>query len=220
VDGIASGVFRGRPRKGSRIVLGSGKLPAGYQRVDRISDFFRRTASWKCDVESIEGTKPCGMEVSFRMISKNLSDVLRETICDEHLTAYALGKMSGVSAVVIQRFLTGERGLTLATAEKLAETLDLQLCRRNREETGYDCEAQAPDVEDDTAGNRATHREFIVKEGESISIGEYVKITVVSMNNKSIRLKIDSPQGMAVSRAELLNGLGGKSTVLRGKHAT
>jgi hypothetical protein len=43
------------------------------------------------------------------------------------LTAYAASKLSGVSTTVIQRFLNGERTLTLRTAEKLCGALDLTL---------------------------------------------------------------------------------------------
>jgi transcriptional regulator with XRE-family HTH domain len=57
--------------------------------------------------------------------------MMEQTIKDRmkalSLTAYAAGKMSGVSPTVIQRFLNGERGLTLATADKLCQALDLTL---------------------------------------------------------------------------------------------
>jgi transcriptional regulator with XRE-family HTH domain len=57
--------------------------------------------------------------------------MMEQTIKDRmkalSLTAYAAGKMSGISPTVIQRFLNGERGLTLATADKLCQALDLTL---------------------------------------------------------------------------------------------
>jgi transcriptional regulator with XRE-family HTH domain len=57
--------------------------------------------------------------------------MLEQTIKDRmkslNLTAYAVGKMSGISPTVIQRFLNGERGLTLATADKLCQVMDLGL---------------------------------------------------------------------------------------------
>lgn len=42
-------------------------------------------------------------------------------------TVYAMAQESGVSAPVIQRFLSGERGITLETAGKLAAYLGLSL---------------------------------------------------------------------------------------------
>jgi hypothetical protein len=42
-------------------------------------------------------------------------------------TVYAIAQESGVSAAIIQRFLSGERGITLETAGKLASYLGLSL---------------------------------------------------------------------------------------------
>ena len=47
----------------------------------------------------------------------SLSDAIRGVIIDRGLSAYAVAKKSGVSPVVIQRFISGERGLSLDTAE-------------------------------------------------------------------------------------------------------
>jgi len=62
-----------------------------------------------------------------------VSKGLREAINERGLTAYAAAKQSGVSVDAIQRFLKEERGLTLATVDKLAGALGLTLCP---EETG------------------------------------------------------------------------------------
>ena len=43
------------------------------------------------------------------------------------LTPYRVEQMSGVSDVVIGRFLRGERGINLVTVEKLCKALDLVL---------------------------------------------------------------------------------------------
>ena len=53
---------------------------------------------------------------------------LREAIDERGLTAYAAAKRAGVSVDAIQRFLKDERGLTLATVDKLARALGLSLC--------------------------------------------------------------------------------------------
>jgi plasmid maintenance system antidote protein VapI len=57
-----------------------------------------------------------------------ISRVLRNTIRERGLTAYAAAKQSGVSVDAVQRFLNHERGLTLATVDKLTSALDLTLC--------------------------------------------------------------------------------------------
>ena len=60
----------------------------------------------------------------------SLSEALKSGIRDRGLTAYAVAKMAEVRPHVVQRFLNGERGLTLATADKLAGVLGLELCPR------------------------------------------------------------------------------------------
>jgi plasmid maintenance system antidote protein VapI len=57
-----------------------------------------------------------------------ISRALRATIRQQELTAYAAAKRAGVSVDAVQRFLNAERGLTLATADKLADALGLTLC--------------------------------------------------------------------------------------------
>jgi plasmid maintenance system antidote protein VapI len=56
-----------------------------------------------------------------------LEEAIRNRIRALNLTPYRVGKMTKVDASVIQRFMAGERGLTLATADKLCEALDLTL---------------------------------------------------------------------------------------------
>jgi hypothetical protein len=46
------------------------------------------------------------------------------------LTPYAIGKMAGVNASMIHRFLHRERGLTLRTAARLCDALELELTPR------------------------------------------------------------------------------------------
>jgi plasmid maintenance system antidote protein VapI len=57
-----------------------------------------------------------------------VSKGLREAIHGRGWTAYAAAKQSGVSVDAVQRFLNEERGLNLATVDKLAEALGLALC--------------------------------------------------------------------------------------------
>ena len=53
---------------------------------------------------------------------------LRKTIRQRGLTTYATAQQAGVSVDAVQRFLNQERGLTLATVDKLSTALELTLC--------------------------------------------------------------------------------------------
>jgi plasmid maintenance system antidote protein VapI len=57
-----------------------------------------------------------------------ISLALRKTILERDLTAYAAAKQAGVSVDAVQRFMNAERGLNLATVDKLADALQLSLC--------------------------------------------------------------------------------------------
>jgi plasmid maintenance system antidote protein VapI len=59
-----------------------------------------------------------------------MAGIIADRIKGLGLTAYRVAKISGVSAVMVQRFLNGERGLTLATADKICKALDLVLAVR------------------------------------------------------------------------------------------
>jgi hypothetical protein len=54
-----------------------------------------------------------------------LSDQLRQAMADH--SAYRLSKDSGVNVAAILRFKSGERGLTLESADRLAAVLGLEL---------------------------------------------------------------------------------------------
>ena len=55
------------------------------------------------------------------------SEVLRAEIASLGLTAYAVGKRSGVDVSILQRFLTGERMLSLGSFDKVCVALRLRL---------------------------------------------------------------------------------------------
>jgi transcriptional regulator with XRE-family HTH domain len=56
-----------------------------------------------------------------------IDEQLKAAIRESGLTHYRIGKDSGVASPIIDRFMSGERDLRLATAAKLAETLGLEL---------------------------------------------------------------------------------------------
>ena len=55
-----------------------------------------------------------------------LTDQLKEVIRD-YGTVYRVAKDSGVPQPVVQRFVTDQRGISLATADRLAEFFGLEL---------------------------------------------------------------------------------------------
>lgn len=59
-----------------------------------------------------------------------IDETLREAIRRSGLTHYAIGKAAGVAPAQLDRFVAGERDLTLATAAKVADALGLALVPR------------------------------------------------------------------------------------------
>lgn len=57
-----------------------------------------------------------------------ISRPLRQAIRERGLTAYAAAKLAGVSVDAVRRFLNAERGLSLVTADRLADAFELTLC--------------------------------------------------------------------------------------------
>ena len=56
-----------------------------------------------------------------------LSGALRKAIRDSGKSVYQIGKEANVSQIVISRFLSGERDIRMATADRLAQSLGLIL---------------------------------------------------------------------------------------------
>ncbi|MGA2706428.1 MAG: helix-turn-helix transcriptional regulator [Isosphaeraceae bacterium] len=56
-----------------------------------------------------------------------MSEQLRHAIRRRGLTAYKVAKDAGVSHTIVQRFLDGDRGLKLDSADKIARALRLRL---------------------------------------------------------------------------------------------
>ena len=62
-----------------------------------------------------------------RTIPNSIGDALKRSIRGSDMTMYEIAKRAGVSQIVISRFLSGERDIRVATADKLAEVLGLKL---------------------------------------------------------------------------------------------
>ena len=61
---------------------------------------------------------------------KTLTTQLRDAVEHCGVTRYELAKQTNVSESVLSRFVRGQRGLTLATADRLVEQLGLELVPR------------------------------------------------------------------------------------------
>jgi transcriptional regulator with XRE-family HTH domain len=57
----------------------------------------------------------------------SLSEALKRAIRESDKTEYQLAKDAEVSQIIVSRFLTGERDIRMATADKLAKVLGLKL---------------------------------------------------------------------------------------------
>jgi len=62
----------------------------------------------------------------------SIVDQLRQAIADSGETEYAIAKGSGVSQSVVNRFVHGERGISLDTAARLCAYLELKLSHQAR----------------------------------------------------------------------------------------
>ena len=57
----------------------------------------------------------------------SLSEALKQAIRQSSKSEYHVAQQAGVSQIVISRFLSGERDIRMATADKLAAVLELKL---------------------------------------------------------------------------------------------
>ncbi|MDA1054860.1 MAG: helix-turn-helix transcriptional regulator [Planctomycetota bacterium] len=61
-----------------------------------------------------------------------IADQLRQAIEDSGESVYAIAKAAGIAQPVLHRFSTGERDLTLTTADRLLEYFGLELTSRRK----------------------------------------------------------------------------------------
>ena len=64
-------------------------------------------------------------------ISDSLSQALKKAVQGSDKTVYQIAKEAGVSQIMISRFLSDERDIRMATADKLAHALGLKLVTEN-----------------------------------------------------------------------------------------
>ena len=56
-----------------------------------------------------------------------LSDQIRQAVETCGMTRYAISQETGIDQATLSRFVSGERGLSLATLDRLADFLDLNI---------------------------------------------------------------------------------------------
>ena len=59
-----------------------------------------------------------------------ITEGIRRAIEESGLSRYAIAKASGVSEAALSRFMSGKRGLTTATLDRLADVLELEVVAR------------------------------------------------------------------------------------------
>ena len=59
----------------------------------------------------------------------SMMDIIRNAIERDRRTIYRIALESGVNAAVIRRFVSGERGVNLETADRLCKVLGLKLTK-------------------------------------------------------------------------------------------
>jgi transcriptional regulator with XRE-family HTH domain len=62
----------------------------------------------------------------------DLADDVRTAIRESGLSRYEIAQKTGVSQSVLSRFMSGETGMTLATLERIAPLLGLEIVIRKR----------------------------------------------------------------------------------------
>jgi antitoxin component HigA of HigAB toxin-antitoxin module len=101
------------------------------EQFDRLAELLRQQAPDRVDALFDEVLMP-----RKRKAPEPIGETLKAAIRERGFTAYRLSQLTGVSIDSIQRWLNGQHGLTLKTAEKLAAALDLVLVPREQERKG------------------------------------------------------------------------------------
>ena len=74
----------------------------------------------------------CETDLMAKRQPQKLSDQLREAIRNADCSCYRISLETGVDASVLSKFLSGERGVSLDSADLLCEFLDLEITKRRR----------------------------------------------------------------------------------------
>ncbi|MFH1731223.1 MAG: helix-turn-helix transcriptional regulator [Planctomycetota bacterium] len=69
--------------------------------------------------------KQCGKVLAMGKKQNTITEGIRRAIRASGQSRYAIAKASGVSEAALSRFMSGKRGLTTATLDRLADVLGL-----------------------------------------------------------------------------------------------
>jgi Helix-turn-helix len=73
---------------------------------------------------------------------ETISGPLRAAMLASGKKAYTIGKLAGVDTSVIQKFMSGKRGLSLENVDRVAAALGLRLCQDTPLTEGGDTNAE------------------------------------------------------------------------------
>jgi hypothetical protein len=65
-------------------------------------------------------------------MAKSFSDQLRQAVRESELTRYTISVRTGIDQGTLCRFIRGERGMSLDSADRLMECLGLEIRPRRR----------------------------------------------------------------------------------------
>jgi transcriptional regulator with XRE-family HTH domain len=99
------------------------------------------------------------------MTNERLSDQLRRIIVESGVSRYQLARETGVQESALSRFVSGERGLTMDSIDKVAEALELEVVvKRRRVGTGSKRQHEGTVTRGTQMGNPRFSREQLWKE--------------------------------------------------------
>ena len=78
-----------------------------------------------------KATMPKAGKSDFTTEETSLVKAFRDAIKDSRRTHYSIAKEAGITPEILDRFIHGDRGMTLATAGKVAQVLGYELTKIN-----------------------------------------------------------------------------------------
>jgi hypothetical protein len=95
-----------------------------------MTDESRPPEPWAGTANGREPNGSFARGTSWRLATRRPSGSLRAAMLASGKNAYTIGKLAGVDTSVIQKFMSGKRGLSLENVDRVAAALDLRLCWR------------------------------------------------------------------------------------------
>jgi predicted transcriptional regulator len=67
-------------------------------------------------------------------MEQSFSEQLRQAVRDSKMTRYRISCLSGIAESTLCKFIQGDRGLSLASIDRLMDVLNLEIKRRHRKD--------------------------------------------------------------------------------------